>query len=228
MIDATWADEIRTLVDVDLETVGDADPFLMTGPVDAPHLVVAPRDATQHDDSHPLAELAVAAGAIRPEVAALAIPSRYRDLDSGAVLGRIVLVTTVHRRGPRDVHVRCDRLPLLDADDGPTLGPPAAAELSLSPVASLLHEALTRPAVVGAPAALGVLVLRGHRLYTRSSTGRDLTGLGPPSPAAVRAVDRFARELDRRHQPTACGHRPPRRPAVPADLPPGFVPACPL
>lgn len=228
MIDATWADQVRTLVDVDLEAIGDADPFLMAGRVGAPHLVIALRGATRHDDSHPLAELAVAAGALRPDVVALAIPSRFRDLESDAVLGRIVLVTTVHRRGPRDVHVRCDRLPLMDSDEGPTLGPPAAAQLSLSPVASLLHEALTRPAVVDAPAALGVLVLRGHRVYTRSSTGPDLTGLDPPSPAATRAVDRFARELDRRHQPTASGHRPPRRPAVPADLPPGFVPACPL
>lgn len=228
MIGPAWWQQVRTLVEIDLEVIGDPDPFLMAGAVDAPGLVVAARGATQHDDADPMAQLAVAAGAVRPEVVVLATPSRFRDLESDAVLGRIVLLTTVHRRGPREVHVRCDRLPLIDADDGPALGPPAAARVSLSPVASLLHEALTRAPVVDAAAALAVVAVRGHRVYTRSSTGPELTGLGPPSPAATRAVDRFARELDRRHRPTARGGRPPRRPAVPADLPPGFVPACPL
>ncbi|MBW3620142.1 MAG: hypothetical protein KY461_07855 [Actinobacteria bacterium] len=186
--------------------------------------VHARRDVPR-DGVDPLSELAVLAGVSRLPRAMCCIPVRMRDLADDTIVSRSVLVTTATRLpdGRLDLTASSVLLPPEDDADLPASTQPVDPDLS--PVGSLLCDVLaTIDVSVRVEEVAAVLASWGHDV----SVDPDLPPVDHARLDRARyRVHRTADELARRHRPMALGgdHR---RPAAPANLPPGFRPACPL
>lgn len=173
------------------------------------------------DGADPYAELAVLTAASGCPRAALYVPVRLADVTDGETVARPLLVTALERR--RDGGVDLQAWTEAVGPDGAVVG--TAVDDDLSPVASLLYDALLQTQVaVGMTQVAAVVEGWGHEVLAdpplaspdRAALGRDRY-----------RVHRLARELTARHRATARA-RAFRRPAVPTRLPAGFVPACPF
>lgn len=162
--------------------------------------------------------------------AALSIPARMRDLDGGGIISRPVVITRAERLA--DGRVELDATAMLLAPDGPDEGVPPrtvasrAIEPARSPVGSLLCDALLTVADGFAVAeAAAVLRAWGHAVLADAPLAEEVDHARL---ADVRyRVHRLADELAQRHRPLATADDA-QRPGAPANLPVGFVPACPL
>lgn len=211
-----------------LAAEGDPLPaFLLLGPPDDPSLLVVARTEADRDGADHLSELATLVAAGRPPMAALAIPGIFRDLRSDETFARSLILTAgwLEQGAPR-LEV-LSTLWVEDDDGGATLGAQTSVEPVLSPVASLLCDALTLVTRLDPVGVMGTLAAWGHLVCLHR--GIDAPQALPAPTAKVRHdVHRLAVELTRRHRPTWPSDSGFTRPSVPVDLPPGFVPACPI
>lgn len=199
--------------------------LLMLGAPDGRGLVAVSRPDGPRDGVDPVSELAVLAAAGDWRHAALSIPVRVRDLADGDIVSRHTLVTFLECRADGDVEMSVVGL----MDDTPPSaaldGAGWALDVEQSPVAPLLFDSVVR--VDEAPPLQQVAaILRtwGHDV----STDIELADVDHRRlPGDRHRVHRLARELGRRNRPEAPGVDA-NRPGVPANLPVGFVPACPL
>ncbi|MBW3657434.1 MAG: hypothetical protein KY457_02275 [Actinobacteria bacterium] len=176
------------------------------------------------DGVDPLSELAVLAGVTHPPRATIIVPVRMRDVVDGTIIARSVLVTEAWRLPDGRLELEASLVALPEDDDVPP-APPQPIDPALSPVGSLLCDVLStvdrsvRPEEVAA-----VLASWGHVVVADGELPPvDHARLG----RARSRVHRSADELARRHRPTALADDA-NRPAAPANLPPGFLPACPV
>lgn len=205
------------------EPILDAMLFLATA--DGRHLHAVARPDGLRDGAHPVSELAVLAAAGDWRRAALAVPVRLRDLASDDIVARHTLVTFLERRPDGGADMSAHGLRGGPSPDTVLDGAGRALDVTQSPMAPLLFDASVR--VDDAPPlqqVVAVLGTWGHEIATdlvlpdvdRRRLGRDR-----------HRVHRLARELGRRNRPFSRSDRA-NRPGVPANLPPGFIPACPL
>lgn len=181
-----------------------------------------PRDGV--DAVSELGVLALASGAAH---ASFSIPSRLRHLGDDTVVSRPVVVTQASRLPDGRLDLVVEAVLSVGEPDGD--GPPPTVVQPIdpgqSPVGSLLCDALlTTDVDLRVEEVVAVLRSWGHTVEVVGELPDvDRARLGR---ARYRA-HRLARELSQRHRPMAVAGDA-RRPAAPANLPVGFVPACPL
>lgn len=185
------------------------------------------RPERPRDGVDAVSELAVLALASSLPHAASYIPSRLRDLDDGAVVSRPLVVTQAARLPDGRIDLTAEAVVMLGDPDGDEPPPTVVQPLdpAQSPVASLLCDALlTTDLDLRVEEVVEVLESWGHTVEVLGDLPEvDRARLG----RARYRVHRLARELSQRHRPMALAGED-RRPAAPANLPVGFVPACPL
>lgn len=202
------------------------DPSLVLLDPDGEHILAWSRPDGPRDGVDAVSELAVLAGASGLPCAALVIPVMLRDLAHDDIVSRSHLVTRLERHPDGRVDLQAyafhpDRPPPTPLDRDHTW----AMDPDMSPVAALLFDAMIRGADVpsfGQVAA--VLTIWGHEVAVRGSLPETNYALLGRDGHRVR---RLARELGRRNRPVGRADHA-ARPGVPANLPTGFVPACPL
>jgi hypothetical protein len=199
-----------------------AAPGLVLFDGDESRFTVVSRPDGVRDGVDPLSELAVFAAASGCPRAIMCIPVRAVDVRDGDVISRPLLATILGLDPDGGVQLRA-RLYEPDRDGG--LRPGGDLDPQISPVASMLYDALalcTPPLSVDHAAA--VLRRWGHDVAG--------DGLREPHPATLSRdayrVHKLARELMIRHRPTATAATASKRPAVPYGLPEGFVAASPI
>lgn len=202
------------------------DPSLVLFDPEGESVLAWSRPDGPRDGVDAVSELAVLAAASGLPCAALVIPVRLRDLARDDIVARSHLVTRLERSPRGDVDLQAyafdpDHPPPTPLDRDGTW----AMDPDMSPVAALLFDAMVRVADVPAFGQVAaVLTIWGHEVAVRG----PLPETNYPRLGRDRhRVHRLARELGRRNRPVGrAGHA--ARPGVPANLPPGFVPACPL
>ncbi len=191
--------------------------FLVLFEDDEPRLQVHGRPATPRDGVDAAAEMAVLIAASGLTQVAFFVPSRMRDLREGGVVATPIVVTRAERLDDGRIDLEVMTLP----EDGTAS---MALDPAVSPVSSLLCEALSSEIDVPLADVAAVLEGWGHAVLARPE-------LPPPDHAGLSQsryrVHRLAEEWSRRHRPMARAGED-RRPAAPANLPVGFRPACPL
>lgn len=199
-----------------------AAPGLVLFDGDHPRFTVVSRAEGVRDGVDPLSELAVFAAASGSPWVIMCIPVRAVDVRDGDVISRPLLATILGLEPDGRVQLRAR---MYEPDRDGELRPGGDLDPQISPVASLLYDALalcTPPLSVDHAAA--VLRRWGHDVVG--------DGLREPHPATLSRdayrVHKLARELMLRHRPTATAATASKRPAVPYGLPEGFVPACPI
>lgn len=211
--------------DLDVELPhGLPGPFLALFDGEECRFQVHARPDALRDGVDPISELATLASIVGLRRAALFLPVRMRDLVDDTIVSRSVLVTRVERLSDGRLELDASSVGAGDDDAEPS-GPPQPMDPALSPVGSLLCDVLsTTDRSVRAEEAVAVLESWGHVVLT----DRDLPPVDHARLDRARYhLHRTADELGRRHRPMATVDDP-RRPAAPANLPPGFLPACPL
>ena len=189
-------------------------------------LTAASRPPGLRDGADALSELAMLAAALDWRTGALAIPVRLRDLRHDEIEDSRTLITTLERQLDGAVRMTAQLVATGDAAAAaPHEIPMQAVDPAASPVAALLFDAVVRVEQAPPPhQVIAVLRSWGHLIagdddlpdVDRRTLGRDR-----------HRVHRLARELGRRNRPVARIETA-NRPGVPANLPPDFVPACPL
>jgi hypothetical protein len=188
------------------------------------------------DDVDPLTELAVLLAELAPDAGVVATPTRVRDLDApGAeVIARAWTLTSIERRADGEGYdLRARMLP------AGGLGRPSDVDIEMSPVASVLDDAVRHRLGTSPLHALYAATRWGHRLYAASSSeeeldearpAEDISGAGgvEDAEATSHRLRRHARDLAARHLPTAPWPQPLRRPAIHASTPDGWEAACPI
>lgn len=201
-------------------------PFLALFDGEACRFQVHARSDALRDGVDPVSELATLASIVGLRRAAMFLPVRMRDLVDDEIVSRSMLLTRVERLPDGRLELDAYAIAGVD-DDGDPSAPPQPMEPALSPVGSLLCDVLsTTDLSVRAEEAVAVLQAWGHVVVTDESW--DLPPVDHARLDRARYhLHRTADELGRRHRPMATADDP-RRPAAPANLPPGFLPACPL
>lgn len=184
---------------------------------DEPRLQVHSRPAIPRDGADAVAELAVLVAASGLAQATLLVPSRLRDLVDDELVAAPIVVTSADRLPDGRIELEVATL----TEDGTA---PMPFDPAVSPVSSLLAEALSSPVDLPVADVAAVLEAWGHDVQARPEL--------PPHDAARLARTRYrvhqlATEWSRRHRPMVRAGED-RRPAAPVNLPVGFVPACPL
>lgn len=172
----------------------------------------------------PISELAVLAGVSHPPRATIIVPVRMRDVVDDMVIARSVLVTEARRLPDGRLELEAATVALREDGDLPP-APPRPVDPALSPVGSLLCDVLSTIDLSVRPEdVVAVLVSWGHVVVP----GGELPPVEHARLGRARyRVHRAADELARRHRPMALADDA-GRPAAPANLPPGFLPACPV
>jgi hypothetical protein len=190
---------------------------------------VLARPEGPRDGVDPVSELAAFALVSDLPQAALFIPARMRDLDGGGVISRPIVMTRAERLP--DGRVELDATAVLLGENGsdereppPVLGS-HAIEPALSPVGSLLCDALLTCSTGFRLDEVGAVLASWDHIVLGDPPLADVDH-GPLGKVRYQ-VHRLADELAQRHRPMALADDA-RRPAAPANLPVGFVPACPL
>ncbi|HSK23790.1 MAG TPA: hypothetical protein VK906_11465 [Egicoccus sp.] len=190
------------------------------------------RRQRQADDVDPVTELAVVAAEMRPQACVLATPVRVRDIgaeDAPTVARTWVLLSAVLRGGGADLRTR--QLPV----EG--LGAASDLDVEVSPAASVFDDAVRHRLGADPVHVLYAACRWGHELAFPANAADDgsapvpadeAAGTGREAEAARYRLQRHAADLAARHRPTASWKRALDRPAVHADTPHGWVPACPL
>jgi hypothetical protein len=198
--------------------------------------LVDSRPERADDEVDPLTELAVVLAELAPDAAVVATPTRVRELEGPdrEVVGRAWTLTSIERRADGEGYdLRARMLP------AGGLGRPSDLDIEMSPVASVLDDAVRHRLGASPVHALYAAAKWGHRLY---ATGHDEEGLDEARPAedvqgggavhdaeaASHHLRRHARDLAARHLPTAPWPQPLRRPAIHASTPDGWGAACPI
>jgi hypothetical protein len=193
---------------------------------DEVELLALSRPPAPHDEVDLASQMATLAAASTLPGAVIAVPVQLRDLVEDEVIDRPVLVTRLERLPDGGV----DLMAYAFHEDAPPATPldrtgTVAIDPAISPMSALLYDAVVRvddaPPLAQVAAVLGGW---GHELLPREPLPEvDHARLGRDR----HRVRRLARELAHRNRPArrsdAAG-----RPGVPANLPAGFVPACPL
>lgn len=230
----TWADHEPWLEDFLEPNDGVAAPkpllvCFSNGVAD--HIVDSRRDR-RDEDVDPITELAVIAAELRPEACVIALPVRIRDIqtrDAPTLARTWTLTGAVLRAGRADLRVR--QL----AVGG--IGAASDLDVELSPVASVLDDAVRHRLGESRDHVLLAATRWGHTVYAPRSVDDavDATIKVSVVPGNVRDGDaarhrlrRHAADLAARHRPTGSWREVFDRPAVHADTPDGWVPACPL
>lgn len=229
----TWAtheDHLCQLAQADLASdAGLFAPTLLVFDGDDAELMIRARPDRPRDDRDPLSELATYVAARRPSRVALAIPGRMRELSGWLTdqdpVRAVVSSSAMLRDGTHDHRAR-----ILYSATHPTGSERSDIEVEMSPVTSLLDDALRFASRIDARATLAVLMSWGHTVAVPAANddASDDAGIEPPSGATRHQVHRLAVELGRRHTPTAPATEMQRRPAIITDIPAGWEAACPL
>jgi pyruvate/2-oxoglutarate dehydrogenase complex dihydrolipoamide acyltransferase (E2) component len=240
----TWAGHEAWLADVLEPLDDDVTPRPLAACFhgdDATWLVDVRRERSD-DEVDPLTEVAVLVAELAPSAAVVAMPTRMRDLGSTdrSIIGRTWVTTSITRRADGGHDLRARWLP-------GGVGTTSDVDIELSPLASVLDDAVRHRVGVTPQQALFAAAAWGHDLYSArvdaDAAGRDAAGDSPDTRAAeprsnagaVRAAEaarhrlrRHAADLAARHRPTAPWPEARRRPAVHAGTPDGWVTACPV
>lgn len=226
----TYEDHLCRLAAADVtDAAGMFIPTLLVFDGDDVELMLRARMTPERDGRDPISELATYVAARRPHRVALAIPGRLRELTGWPQTEefvRAVVSTSATFRDGRYEH----RARILHGQRHPAGGERADVEVEMSPVASLLDDALRFPADVDPRSTIAVLMAWGHLAAVPASRLDPSTddGVTPPSGRDRHRVHRLAVELSRRHTPTAPATDLRRRPAIVTDIPSGWQAACPL
>lgn len=185
------------------------------------------------DDVDPVTELAVIAAEMRPQACVLATPVRVRDIeaDGAPTVARTwVLLSARLRDGGADLRTR--QLPV----DG--IGAASDLDVEMSPAASVFDDAVRHRLGEQPLHVLATACRWGHELALPATGGAapldalasddGVDAAGPDAEAARHRLRRHAADLAARHRPTASWKAALDRPAVHADTPDGWIPACPL
>lgn len=233
----TWADHEPWLVDFLEPNDGEAapEPLMVCFEHGVADRIVDSRRERRDEEVDPVTELAVIAAELRPEACVIALPVRVKDIqapDEPALARTWTLTCAVWRGGRADLRVRQLAVG--------RVGAASDLDVELSPVATVLDDAV-RHRLGEEPGHVLLAATRwGHTIYTpRSPDEADGVDDGAVKvtvvPGAVREADaarhrlqRHAADLAARHRPTGSWRTVFDRPAVHADTPDGWVPACPL
>lgn len=228
----TWADHEPWLVDFLEPNDGEAEPKPLMVCFDdgvADRIVDSRRE--RHDEGvDPVTELAVIAAELRPEACVIALPVRVKDIQEpdAPTLSRTWTLTCAVFHTDR-VDLRARQLPVGG------IGAVSDLDVELSPVASVLDDAVRHRLGEDRDHVLLAATRWGHTLYApRSVDDADdaemevtvVSGSVHAGDAARHRLQRHAADLAARHRPTGTWAEVFNRPAVHADTPDGWVPAC--
>lgn len=190
------------------------------------------------EEVDPLTELAVAIGELAPPAAVIALPARVRHVDDpDDTIARMWQLTSCRRDDAGATHLRARVLPVGG------LGQPSDLDVELSPVASVLDDALRHPVGEEPIHVLSTLLSWRHELLVFGVSDEELPAdraRRVTSPSGRAAADtrqleavrhrlrRHAKDLARRHRPAGPSTEMYERPAVHASTPAGWQAACPI
>ena len=230
----TWSDHERWFAGF-LEPLGQeaaSAPMLVCFEGDTASRIVDSRPERPGEEVDPLTELAVIAAELRPDACVIALPVRVRDLDRPGqpTLARTWNLTSACFRG-NGADLRVRQLPVGG------VGSACDLDVEMSPVASVLDDAARHRLGEDELAVLYTACRWGHTLYTPGPAHGDAAAAdaGHVAPdtvhdaeAARHRLRRHTGDLAARHRPLAGWEQVFDRPAVHADTPDGWLPACPL
>ncbi|MFA9430736.1 hypothetical protein [Egicoccus sp. AB-alg2] len=229
-----WHDHETWLADLLGPLDGDERPaaLLACFTNGAADLIVRSRHERPGDDIDPLTELAVIAGERAPDGLVVALPGRVSDLhEPGRPTVAVTWILTSALRRGAGSELRVRQLPVGG------LGVASDLDVEMSPVASVLDDAARHRLDEDALHVVYTAWRWGHTVHAHDvdALTRDQplsaaleAASGRAAEAARHRLQRHARDLAARHRPLGGWDRVFERPAVHADTPDGWVPACPL